>query len=144
MIFIHNAPLVALLVLWSVSASFNPDYLFVLFSLLVIQFFLFCWIYVLAVISTRYRDLIQLFALIFQLAFLISPVMWNLEMVPVEYRDYFMINPIAAFLEIIRNPIIGVPVITSAYVSATVWTLVGLLAAFFSSRGLGKKVIYWV
>jgi lipopolysaccharide transport system permease protein len=144
LIFIHNIPLMIFLVVWSDSASFSPDYLFMLFGSLILFIFLFFWIYVLAVISTRYRDLIQLFGLIFQLAFLISPVMWNLEMLPIEYRDYFMINPIAAFLEIVRNPIIGSPVIASAYISAILWTLAGIWAAFISYRVLGKKIIFWV
>lgn len=143
LIFIHNIPLIIILIIWSNSAVFKPSILFFA-SFLILIIFLFFWSYILAAVSTRFRDLVQIFGLLFQLSFLVTPVMWKIEFVPIELRDYFMINPFAAFLEAIRNPLIGLPVIQGAYVSIIIWTLFGLLFALILHKKFDNKIIFWI
>jgi len=143
LIFIHNIPIILGLVIWSNSAVVRLNISFI-FSIVLLYIFLFCNSYSIAAISTRFRDLIQIFGLIFQLAFLVTPVMWQISFVPLKYRDYFMLNPLAAFLEMIRNPFLGIEILKSAYLSAFVWTLISILISVIIHKKFDRKIIFWV
>lgn len=142
-IFIHNLPIIFILVIWSEKAYLNVDIIFFL-SIFILLIFLFFWAYIIASISTRFRDLIQLFGLLFQLLFLITPVMWKLSFIPEKFRIFFLINPLSSYLEIIRNPIIGYPVDKFAYIIAAVWTISGVIFALILHKYFDKKIIFWV
>jgi lipopolysaccharide transport system permease protein len=142
-IFLHNLPIIIILVVWSKAANFDVNiYFFLTFFLLVV--FLIFWCYVIAALCVRFRDLIQLFGLLFQLLFLITPVMWKLTFVPEKYRFYFLINPLASFLEIMRNNLIGISVNSYAYITIAVWTLIGILLASIIYKYFDKKIIFWI
>lgn len=142
-VFLHNLPIIFILVIWSNKATLNIDGYFLL-AIVILMIFLFFWAYIIASISTRFRDLIQLFGLLFQLLFLITPVMWKLSFVPEKFRIYFLINPLSSYLEILRNPIIGYSVNKFAYVIAIAWTIAGVFFALILHKFFDKKIIFWV
>jgi len=143
LVFIHNIPLFIILVLWSTAAYVSIGFIWMI-SVILLLLFLFFSAYIIASVSTRFRDLQQVFSIIFQLTFLISPVMWKLSFVPVEYRAYVMINPIASFLELVRNPIIGLDVQQYALLSASLWVAFVFVLAVFLHKKFDKKIIFWV
>jgi lipopolysaccharide transport system permease protein len=143
MVFLYNLPSIIILVLWADSAKFSFDFFWIL-GWVALLFFLVPWCYVIAVSSTRFRDLIQLWGLIFQTAFLVSPLMWRLDFIPPEYRNYFLINPLAAFLELLRNPIIGSSYSNFALVSILAWTIAGFILAFLIKVKFEKKLSVWL
>ncbi|WP_240181533.1 ABC transporter permease, partial [Vibrio cholerae] len=129
--------------IWSSSANFEFSFMFVI-SLSLSLFFVLFASYFCAVISTRFRDLIQLIGLLMQLAFFVSPVMWKVSFLPEQYQNYVYINPFASLLELIRNPIIGIDVNPLAFVSLVAWTFIIGMVSYFSYKVLDKKVIFWV
>ncbi|EGS51766.1 ABC-2 type transporter family protein [Vibrio cholerae HC-70A1] len=143
LILLHNIPTIFLLVIWSSSANFEFSFMFVI-SLSLSLFFVLFASYFCAVISTRFRDLIQLIGLLMQLAFFVSPVMWKVSFLPEQYQNYVYINPFASLLELIRNPIIGIDVNPLAFVSLVAWTFIIGMVSYFSYKVLDKKVIFWV
>lgn len=143
LVFLHNVPLFIILVLWSTAAFFDLNFQW-LFSIVLLLIFLFFSSYIIASTATRFRDLEQIYGIIFQLTFLISPVMWKLSFVPEKYQPYVMINPIAAFLELIRDPIIGLPVPPYALLSATIWTVLTFFIASILHKKFDKQIIFWV
>lgn len=143
LVFLHNLPLFFILVLWSTYAFFSIDFVWIL-SVGLLLVFLFFSSYIIASTSTRFRDLEQVFGIIFQLTFLISPVMWKISFLPEEYRSLVMLNPIAAFLELIRNPIIGLNVQDYALISAFSWTAFAFIFAFFLHKKFDKQIIFWI
>jgi ABC-type polysaccharide/polyol phosphate export permease len=70
--------------------------------------------------------------------------MWKLTFVPEKYRFYFLINPLASFLEIMRNNLIGISVNSYAYITIAVWTLIGILLASIIYKYFDKKIIFWI
>jgi len=143
LIFIHNIPIIVGLIIWSHSATVALSASYIL-AILLLLIFLFFNSYSIAAISTRFRDLIQIFGLLFQLAFLVTPVMWKISFIPVQYRDYFMLNPLAAFLEMIRDPLLGIEVVRSAYLSACGWTVFSAAVAVIIHWKFDRKIIFWV
>lgn len=142
-VFAYNIPSIIILIIWSDAAKFSFDFVW-LISWGALLIFLVPWCYVISVSSTRFRDVIQLWGLIFQTAFLVSPLMWRLEFIPVEYRNYFLLNPIAAFLEVLRNPMIGISYGNAALLSILVWILVGIALAFLIKIKFEKKLSVWL
>jgi lipopolysaccharide transport system permease protein len=142
-IFIYNIPSIILIIIWSDSARFSFDAVWLLFFLS-LPFFLIPWCYIIAVTSTRYRDTIQLWGLVFQTAFLVSPLMWNLSFVPTEYHIYFLANPLAAYLEVLRNPIIGIEYNHLSAFSIVIWILAGFVLAYFTKKKIETKLAVWI
>jgi lipopolysaccharide transport system permease protein len=142
-VFLHNVPTVIGLILWSVHASPQLDWLFPL-AFAMALLLLIAASYVLACICTRFRDMTQIVALMMQLLFLLSPVMWKTEFIPVQYRDYVFINPFAAALELLRNPLIGLPINGFAWLSLVCWTLVAVTCAYIINRRFDRRIIFWV
>lgn len=143
LVFLYNIPAIILLVIWSESAVFNLDLMWIVGVFLCAVLIVF-WTHFISMTCVRFRDLIQVYGLLFQTAFLISPLMWKLDFVPATYHKFFLMNPLAAGLEILRNPIIGVPVPSFAYASLIVWCVLGIIASYICYRLLDRKLTLWL
>ena len=141
--FLHNIPTVILLVMWSSHAKFTLN-INLLYGIFFSCLFIFFASYFFAVVCTRFRDLIQLVGLLFQLIFLVTPIMWKITFLPDYAQSYVFINPFASILELIRNPIIGLGVNQLALVSIISWTIVFSVLSYLSYRFMNKNIIFWI
>jgi lipopolysaccharide transport system permease protein len=142
-IFAHNIPTIILLVFWSDSANINFD---LIYPIVLICVLIFIWFgsYVIAVLCTRFRDLTQIIGLIFNIAFFVTPLMWKIDVIPISYEPYIYLNPFAAMLVALRNPIIGLPVNDLAYYSILIWTVISTVCASILYKKFEKRIIFWV
>ena len=143
LIYLYNIPSIFIIVMWSESAHFKFESIWFI-GIILVSFFILFWSYFIAATSVRFRDLIQIYGLFFQSAFLLSPLMWRLEYMAEENRNLFLLNPMAAALEIIRNPIIGLKIPEFAIISLIVWTALGLTLAYYCHRRLERKLTLWL
>jgi ABC-type polysaccharide/polyol phosphate export permease len=100
--------------------------------------------FLLGMFSVRYRDLLHLIHSIFQIMFLVTPVMWRLERLPAGHRGWIFANPIASFLNLTRDALLGLPVHRAAWVSALVWMLVVWGLYFLFARKLERSFTVWL
>lgn len=142
-IFLHNVPTMCALILWSSHAHVSMSMMF-WYGVVLTVFFVFFSSYFLAVLCTRFRDLIQLVGLLFQLIFLVTPIMWKVSFLPDYAQKFVFINPFASMLELIRNPLVGLPVNDFAIISLACWTLSVALVSLIAYRLMNKDIIYWV
>ena len=142
-ILLHNLPILIALLLWSSAVHIHFG-LFYIPALFLILFFLFFSSYTLAVICTRFRDLIPLVASLMQVAFLVTPVMWQLKVIPQHYHFYVLLNPFASCLEVLRNPLIGIPVEKVSYFILLSWTAFAAGLAFLVHRYMEKNTVFWI
>jgi ABC-2 type transport system permease protein/lipopolysaccharide transport system permease protein len=97
----------------------------------------------LGMLCARFRDLPQLVALLVNIAFLVTPVFWYKHMLAGRAR-FVDWNPLYAFLEFVRAPLLGqLPPLTSVEVVA-VATLAGWLLTFVIARRLQPSLSYWL
>jgi ABC-type polysaccharide/polyol phosphate export permease len=96
------------------------------------------------IISLRFRDLPQIVASIVQLAFFLSPILWTIEQLPAEYRDYVYFNPFAIFLELMREPLQGQQPSSQLWMLASVLTILNLGFASLVFAKYRKRVAYYV
>jgi len=93
--------LVPLLILFGVDLSFN-----VLFFPLIHAIFL-VLVYglslILASLYVYYRDLNQIWDVLLQAGFFLSPIVYPISIVPEKYLGYYMINPVTVVIEMYRE-----------------------------------------
>jgi ABC-type polysaccharide/polyol phosphate export permease len=94
---------------YMIYASLYPTALLLLFPLAAISAILFAQGLgmILVIIHVRIRDTEQIIALVIRAGFYLSGVFYGAEMIPVEYLDIFLANPVAVFIEMGRTAIFG-------------------------------------
>lgn len=94
---------------YMIYASLYPTSLLLLFPLAAISAVLFGQGLgmILVIVHVRIRDTEQIIALVIRAGFYMSGVFYGAEMIPVEYLDIFLANPVAVFIEMGRTAIFG-------------------------------------
>jgi lipopolysaccharide transport system permease protein len=100
--------------------------------------------YLIALICVRYRDVVQVIITWFTVLFYITPVMWKPDFLPKRYHLIIELNPFAQFLEIMRNPLLGQPSSSYAWLSTTVLALGGGLVALAVIGRYKPRIIFWM
>lgn len=99
-----------------------------------------------SLIGARFQDFGQLLSNISIFMFLLTPIIWYPDSMPVgSHRAQLMrLNPFYHFVEIFRAPIMGQPVeVTSIYYVA-IMTVAGLVVATFAYRRYARYVPLWI
>lgn len=94
----------------------------------------------------RFRDVPQIIASILQIAFFVTPIMWDAKSLEGNQNAELLIrfNPVFYILEIVRAPLLGTPMTFDMVAKALIVTatIVGISAiAFAKTRG---RIAYWV
>lgn len=102
------------------------------------------WIgYVLAILSTRFRDIPQIVQSIVQVAFFISPVVFKPSQLRVDH-PVLIFNPFASMLDVMREPLLGqLPSVTSYLVLLGLLVFGWLLGLAFAGK-YSHRVVYWL
>lgn len=122
----------------------NWNILLILPGLVLTVLFLVPACYILALITTRFRDAAPLTQSVTQIGYFVTPVLWRPEFIPQSYQWMNVVNPFSVFLALLRNPLLG----TEA--SATVWAVAVGYTALIWIVGLPfigvyhKRAIYWI
>jgi lipopolysaccharide transport system permease protein len=66
---------------------------------------------VLAALYVYYRDLNQIWDVLMQMGFFLSPIVYPLSTVPQQYMSYYMLNPVTAIIQMYRSTLLyhGLP-----------------------------------
>lgn len=59
-----------------------------------------------SVITVRFRDLKQIFEILLQLGFYLSPIIYPISLIPESYRDIYMLNPVTIVIQSARAALI--------------------------------------
>jgi ABC-type polysaccharide/polyol phosphate export permease len=88
---------------------------------------------ILGTVSTRFRDMPPIVTSFTQIAFFLSPIMWSAHQLRGRFQILTDWNPFAAFLSIMRDPILGSPPDPWAWSFAACITLLtsGVAILFF-------------
>ena len=100
----------------------------------------------LGVLGARFRDIPPIIASIVQIAFYVTPVMWSPTMLMHRHIGRVLVewNPFYALLEILRGPLLGLPLEPMAWAVALGYSaLLVLLSALVFTRARGR-IAYWV
>jgi ABC-type polysaccharide/polyol phosphate export permease len=99
--------------------------------------------YLIAMICVRYRDIVQIITTWLTILFFVTPVMWKPDFLPRESHLIIEFNPLAQFLEILRNPILGQPASSHAWLVTSVIALGGGLIFVSVIGHYQRRIIFW-
>lgn len=143
LMFGHNIPIAVIVLL--VFGGFAK--IQVIPFILGIIFTVFCAILVACVLGAlcaRFRDIPMIVISLMQIGMFLTPVMWQPSQLSERAQLIVHINPLAAFLDLIRAPVLGQAVDSYSYLVAGL-TFLALLIAFFTiflkSR---RRLVYWL
>jgi homopolymeric O-antigen transport system permease protein len=142
--FAHN------LVIWLLLVIIFPQPLSATVLLAVPAFLLLVlngmWLALLAgIIATRFRDIPPIIASLTQLLFFMTPIVWSYERLKSNpLSAYVELNPVMHFVEIVRQPLLGQPIVWRHWVVVGVITVVGCAVSLFCLRNYRSRVAYWV
>jgi ABC-type polysaccharide/polyol phosphate export permease len=143
-VFAHNALVIVLLWLalrwplgWSAASA--------LAGILLCLVTLFGVVLVVAILSTRFRDLQQIIGTALQLLFLASPIIWPVASVRGGRAQFLLdYNPVYYMIEVVRGPLLG------ENPSVATWLVASFIAAASIAMGLvlytrfRHRIAYWL
>src|SRR5215470_12497384 len=143
LIFLHNLPIIVIaMLLFSVPAG--PICLVALpgFGLLVLALI---WTsYLVAIACVRFRDLTQIVQNGLMVAFFITPILWKPDQIPADEYYLLSLNPFAALLAIVREPLLGQLPTVDDWTVATIFSIGGFVVALPLIGYCQRRVIYWI
>ncbi|MDJ0514474.1 MAG: ABC transporter permease [Methyloceanibacter sp.] len=100
---------------------------------------------VFGILGARYRDLNQFVAAVMRVAFLATPILWMATSGRGQQLGIYLIaNPFYHFLEIVRAPLLGMPISMTSWIVALSITAAGLILANEMYKRFGRLVPLWV
>lgn len=98
-----------------------------------------------ALIATRWRDVLPLVQNILTVGYLVTPILWKSSLVRPEYRWIVEINPLAAIMDLIRAPLMP-QIEVSIDAAAIALCVTGVLAALalWLFRRYRSKIAFWL
>ncbi|MFY0736507.1 ABC transporter permease [Aurantimonas sp. NFXS3] len=139
---LHNLVIVAI-VLVIYPNMLSPTAFMSILGLALVLSNMFWVIQVVGVLGARYRDLDPLVSSIMPILFFLSPVLFRAR--DFEGLTFFMtINPIAYWIEIVRDPIQGTLPSLSVYVFTIGMAIVGWIIALSLTRAKAARLPFWV
>jgi len=143
---IHNLPFwILIIIFYNVDLSLNI--ITIIFSYVLI-FLNAIWVSsILALISTRYRDLSPIVSTLVQLSFFATPVLWDVghifEIRPdVAWIVYF--NPFYHILEIFRAPIMNNEIPYLSFVVCLVFAVFGNIFSSLIFNKYSRRIVFWL
>jgi len=142
--FLHN------LVIWLLLVIIFPQPLSATVLLAVPAFLLLLinggWLAMMSgIIATRFRDIPPIIASLTQLLFFMTPIVWSYERLKSNpLSAYVELNPVMHFVEIVRQPLLGQPIVWRHWAVVGAITVVGCAVSLICLRNYRSRVAYWV
>jgi ABC-2 type transport system permease protein len=104
------------------------------------------WLALLAgIVATRFRDIPPIIASLTQLLFFMTPIVWSYDRLKSNpLAAYVELNPVMHFVEILRQPLLGQPIVWRHWAVVGVITVVGCAVSLICLRNYRSRVAYWV
>ena len=98
----------------------------------------------LGAIAARFRDVPMIVTSIMQIAFFVTPVMWQPQQLTERAQLVVLFNPLAALLDMLRSPMLGqVPPHSAVLLAIATLAVLALLylALYLHAR---RRIVYWL
>jgi hypothetical protein len=141
-IFFHSC--IALFIILPFYINIKEIMIFeVLLGLILIIIFLFFLGIILALLSTRYRDFSQITSTSMQFFFFVTPILWIPNNSKLSF-NFLKFNPFNIFIEIIRNPLLGINDNYSSIFIALIYVTILILLSMWIFTKKYYRLIFWL
>jgi ABC-type polysaccharide/polyol phosphate export permease len=97
----------------------------------------------LGMVCSRFRDVSPIVASVIQVAFFLTPVMWQKSMLK-DYQWFADINPLYHFLELVRQPMLGQSPDALSWIVVVCISLAGSCFTMLVFARFRARIAYWV
>jgi lipopolysaccharide transport system permease protein len=143
LVFGHNVVIVPL-VLLAFGIVPHPAALLALLALPLLAANLVSVTIILGLLGARFRDVQQIMLSALQLLFFVTPIVWFPAALPERVGWIATANPIFAFIDIVRAPLLGTAPAPASWPMAIGVTVVGGAVAALAFARFRHRVSYWV
>jgi len=144
-IFLHNIlVIIPILFLFHQFAQINLYTLLLFPGLFFIYLNAISFGLILGLLGSRFRDVPPIIKSLIGVLFFVTPVMWDPKILSAKVQHFVLFNPLYAFIQIIRAPMIGQKASLSCYVLVLIITLLGLAVSFSIFKKYRARIVYWV
>ena len=145
MILAHNIVIViAVFAIMGVHQSLFSFMALPAFGLWLVDGFAFSLLF--GALCARFRDVPQIISAIMQIAFFITPIMWNANILNGHREALFLIrfNPFYYLLEILRAPLLGTPLPAETWIYALLISSILILFSWIAFARTRGRIAFWV
>lgn len=97
-----------------------------------------------SVLTARFRDVPMIVTSLMQIAFFVTPVMWRADQLTARGQLVVHWNPLAAYLELLRAPLLGQPPSPQALGMAVGMLLVLTGLFLLTYVKVRRRIVYWL
>lgn len=95
----------------------------------------------LSVLQVRYRDVVQIWEVLLQAGFFLTPVIYPMTTVPVKYYFYVYLNPMAGIIQFARTAVLDQQILALPVVAYTlIFIVVVVSSGFFLFKKLSRNI----
>ena len=98
---------------------------------------------VLAIICTRFRDVMQIVVTAVQIALFATPIMWPVDTLG-DATYIANVNPLYHLIELVRAPLLGNAPQALSWFVASGMAVIGLLGACLLLRRKARRIVFWL
>jgi ABC-type polysaccharide/polyol phosphate export permease len=143
-IFAHNLVIVPILFL-VLHIPIGLDAIYSVFGIVLLLTTLSWVALLLAIVCTRYRDLLQVIVSLMQVVFYFTPVIWMADQIPERYSALILkYNPFYYLLELVRGPLLSTPPSIQIWFVSFVMAVGGWVVTLFLFNKYRNRIPYWV
>lgn len=142
LVFVHSW-LIAIVAVFLFDIGFSVTQLLVIPGLFITLLNLFLIINLIAVLSARFRDLIQIINTAMPILFFMSPILFKMDQIE-DLQWVMWLNPITYFIVLIRDPLLGHPPPLMAYqVSIAIFIVLLSLLIIILQKKI-NRIVGWI
>lgn len=97
----------------------------------------------LGMVSARFRDVPPIIASFLQVAFFATPVFWPLDALG-DWKIIAALNPLFAAIDVVRAPLLGLPVAATSWPVLLSSTIAGCAVSFALFARFRTRIAYWI
>jgi ABC-type polysaccharide/polyol phosphate export permease len=102
------------------------------------------WIAILfGMLSARFRDIPPIVGSFVQVIFFVTPVFWSADALG-DWKSVGEMNPLFAEIDVIRAPLLGLPIAPHSWTILLTMTLVGSIGTFLVFARFRSRIAFWV
>jgi ABC-type polysaccharide/polyol phosphate export permease len=140
-IYLAHTSLILVILMFFFTFDVNLPLFILCFSIVVANLF---WIGLfLSIVCTRFRDVAQIVTSLVQVAFFVTPVMWQPHMIG-DRHFVVALNPFYYLIDVLRNPLLDGRVDLRNLGVCVIAAIVGNAGAFFLFTIARRRIAYWL
>lgn len=141
-IWLHN--MIIYLVVFAVYLKSLNVYYLIFFPAMIVFIANVLWLsLVLAILSTRYRDVPQVVSSIIPVVFIVTPIFWTVDVFP-SRPAFIDLNPFYHLIELVRAPLLGQMPHELSWFFAIALLIVGFPITFYIFKRSYPRIPFWV